>query len=577
MAIADEDKCPQCGTPYMSMLSPDDIIDTRICSTCDAEKGNAEYAANLGGGDNEELTLQGFEPDARDSKVPKKARIKSGNLRQQILADVRSKHRNERTTALREVKAAKAEAAQAAESAEVETQAEAPELSQDAPQSTPAGSGVRAAKSSGRLNPASRSSARGIPAAARASTSGMSAATKATGSGLNSATRASTSGMAPAARSGRTAVPPVSPVKTYITYGVIGVVVLVGGIIGLKAMSKPSAPAVTIAAAEPAKVLPKETPKEPKKEAEPEKIETAAPAVPAVVETPADPVVKEVEKKLEVSDVLGLNGARKSAKAKAGDDDEPVAAVSTTPAAVAPASVPGAEKPVDPAAPKAGAAKPPEKQSALAAITKKKPDEEPEPEKFVNKPPPVIPVTATEPSIVAIELEKMDMGPERSLTQTAQGAFPGWRIRDLNIQNSSIGSSFRGRDKVAALNPLNEKLGAKLIATIEIPKAFAGKRPMLLFEVASKDGNRDWVLSAKVKGMDMLKVAIKTKDEQPWIDQGVDLSPLIGLRFELTLEAATKQKKPKDMKEEMGYIRNIRLEWAGRAKPATPPPPAKKP
>lgn len=47
MAIADIDKCPHCGTPFMSMLKAGEDPRARYCYSCDTAVGGAQFAAQL--------------------------------------------------------------------------------------------------------------------------------------------------------------------------------------------------------------------------------------------------------------------------------------------------------------------------------------------------------------------------------------------------------------------------------------------------------------------------------------------------------------------------------------------------
>ena len=65
MDIEQKDRCPRCGTPFMSMLKAGEP-DTRYCYTCETATGSAAMASRLEaaadqGAQTDELELQGLE------------------------------------------------------------------------------------------------------------------------------------------------------------------------------------------------------------------------------------------------------------------------------------------------------------------------------------------------------------------------------------------------------------------------------------------------------------------------------------------------------------------------------------
>lgn len=175
----------------------------------------------------------------------------------------------------------------------------------------------------------------------------------------------------------------------------------------------------------------------------------------------------------------------------------------------------------------------------------------------------IVPVTATEPTIMPLDIEKVG-GTDRTLTDQLVVFLPNWRVRDANFATSKIGEKYLNRESVIALNPLNDILPAKLIATIEIPKNYASSRPTVLFEVGTGSGGKtpDWALGVKAMGVDVLqRTKIKLPKDAPWKEVVIDLSTLADKHFELQIEVYATTKHPKGTAPEIGYIRNVRFEW----------------
>ena len=177
-----------------------------------------------------------------------------------------------------------------------------------------------------------------------------------------------------------------------------------------------------------------------------------------------------------------------------------------------------------------------------------------------------VPVTATEPTILPLDIEKVG-GTDRTLTEQMIAFLPNWRIRDANFNGCKIGEKHQGRDNVIVLNPLNDVLPAKLMATIEIPKNFAGARPTILFEIASAVNGKDWALGVKAMGVDMFpRTKVKMPKDAPWREVAIDLTPLADKHFDFQIEVNATGKHPKGTASEIGYIRNVRFEWKGKKK-----------
>jgi hypothetical protein len=158
----------------------------------------------------------------------------------------------------------------------------------------------------------------------------------------------------------------------------------------------------------------------------------------------------------------------------------------------------------------------------------------------------------------------MNPGPELDVTTALQKAFPGWRVRDIQPEQTMLKSDHRGRSDVLQINPINDVLPAKLIAAVEIPKSFASKRPMVRFEISTTDTSAEWLLSVKAKGVEIFpKAKVKLGKDQPWQEVSIDLTALAGKHFDLALEVNMRPKTPaKRYAEEFGYIRNIRITYS---------------
>jgi hypothetical protein len=173
-----------------------------------------------------------------------------------------------------------------------------------------------------------------------------------------------------------------------------------------------------------------------------------------------------------------------------------------------------------------------------------------------------VPVTATEPKIMPLDLS-LAGGNDKTLTESLIRILPDWRIRDAQFDNSKIDVPILGRDHVIVLNPLNDVLPAKLIATIEIPANYAGKQPRVLFEVSSSAPNKEWLLAVRAMGAELIpKTKVKATKDAPWLDVAVPLSGLANKHFELQIEVWAHSKKVAAFKDQLGCIRNVRLEWA---------------
>lgn len=314
-----------------------------------------------------------------------------------------------------------------------------------------------------------------------------------------------------------------------------------------------------------------------------------APISPTTVET--KPVVKTPETVL--SDVISKP---KYSKTDAAADEEEIAA--NTPVKTKPPATPiqPAETKPAPEVAKADVAAPDvEKKDDDDGLDKNGKPKKPkkslvdnlfgEPEKPVKHEiekkenpfaPKIIAVTVTEPMIMAFDIEKVG-GNDRTMTEQIAAFMPNWRVRDANFKASKFAETHQGRDNVIVLNPLNDVLPAKLIATFEIPKSFATAKPILRFEVSNNNG-KDWGLTVKAGGIDVIAFTkIKTSKDVPWFDVPVDLSRFADKHFDVSIEVNATTKHLKGTAPEMGYIRNIRFEWVGKKegqgiqKLATPP------
>jgi hypothetical protein len=324
------------------------------------------------------------------------------------------------------------------------------------------------------------------------------------------------------------------------------------------------APNVSYTTRETTKPETKPAPVEPK--TAPAPVEEKKPAVAeAKKEVPAAPAVATKEAPRAGADILDMisSGPRKSPKARA-DDEEPDNTETTRPA----------KPPEGPAS----AEKKPADDTAALLLGKKTAEKTP-----AAKPEPVR-VTATEPTVVPFDVQTMPGGNDRQFTEMLALTLPGWRIRDVNPANSVTGANTRGRDRAIGINPINDAMTAKLIATIEIPEKASAK---LRFEVASADAKRRWLLTVRIMNQPVItSVPIQTTDKMAWVDvPPLDLSRFAGKRFDLSIEVAMAPKTPsKNYKDQVGYVRNIRFEFQKAELPAVakpqqqnPPPPADPP
>lgn len=324
--------------------------------------------------------------------------------------------------------------------------------------------------------------------------------------------------------------------------------------------SEPTKPVET-----PAATAPSTKPKEPApevskaetKKPDPAPVVNVEPAAVAPAVTEVAPVAPAVEpRKNSVEDLF----AKPTTKGRLDDGEDEVAVAAKKQATK--------EAAKDPAAPKkpAGALE----GMGITGVSSKKPapDQEPVPEfDDIRKPKPVIPVTATQPTIVVEDLTKGDQNPEKDFSRNFQQYLPGWRVRDINVEMSMYTQAeHRGKKDVLILNPMNDQLPAKLYCTMEIPKEYSGKRPMLAFEVSTTDKGSDWLLSVKCMNLEIRpKSAVRVGDDVKWMPVVVDLSPLAGKRFDLSIEAyMTPKANKKSWSKEKAYIRNVQLMWTGK-------------
>jgi hypothetical protein len=134
----------------------------------------------------------------------------------------------------------------------------------------------------------------------------------------------------------------------------------------------------------------------------------------------------------------------------------------------------------------------------------------------------------------------------------------GWFCRDYDDAHSLRESNIRGRDNVIMLTPVL-RTPAKLSALIEMPKQMAGKKPELILEVTNKDDKNSWWLHASVDGVEVLKtIEVKSTGAKPWTEVHIDLSNFTDRRFVLQLEVMPAQGKVSDY---AGYMRGMRLNW----------------
>ena len=224
---------------------------------------------------------------------------------------------------------------------------------------------------------------------------------------------------------------------------------------------------------------------------------------------------------------------------------------------------------------------PPDMKSVLGLKKKgKEPATKMETPKAPEQAPAPVTVTATEPVVLPFDFEKLDGGQDKNYTSMLDSVLPGWHVKDINATNSSTSATLRKRDGVLAVSPINDVLPAQLKATIAVPPKC---KACLAFEVASRDNAHEWLLSISLSNTPVYqKVSIRTRDPDAWQNVVVDLSAWAGKRVDVLMEIAMKPNTPaKVLREQVGYFRNIRLEWPGKkqAPPpkAEPPPPAEEP
>jgi len=302
----------------------------------------------------------------------------------------------------------------------------------------------------------------------------------------------------------------------------------------------------------------------PAKPAKTEKVEAPAPAAPETAAAVPAPEEKPAAAKTDAASAAPLFVSKRATNAKLDDEEAMVELGETktgkksTPAGKDEVAAADPKKPVDALG-----------GMGITGTKKKKPEEDVPVFDDIRKAKPVIPVTSTEPTIIKEDLTAGDQNPEKQFSQSIQEQFPGWRVRDITLDQSQsmfTSAEHRGKKDVLILNPLNDTLPAKLYCTVEIPKEFSGKRPMLAFEVSTKDKNADWFLAVKCMNVDMRpKAAIRCPDEAKWQPVVVDLSALAGKRFELAIETYMTPKANKKLwKDERAYIRNVQLMWSGK-------------
>ena len=142
--------------------------------------------------------------------------------------------------------------------------------------------------------------------------------------------------------------------------------------------------------------------------------------------------------------------------------------------------------------------------------------------------------------------------------------YNGWFCRDYDEARSLRENVFHGRNNVVMLKPI-QRGPAKLCALIEVPKAFANKKPELVFEITSKDPAHVWLLHATIEGAEVLRqTEVKITDAKPWIENRIDLTNFSNRRFLLQLEILPPAPggKPGSDVDYAGYIRNMHLVWA---------------
>ena len=269
------------------------------------------------------------------------------------------------------------------------------------------------------------------------------------------------------------------------------------------------------------------------------------------------------------------------------DDDAPVVKSKTQiaktpkdgdapPVAEGDAAVPAQANAADAAAPENPDAPASDKKKLTVndLLGKKDPDDDPKKSELEKRVNPflqkTVAVTAIEPTAMPLDIERIG-GNDKTMSEQLQALMPNWRVRDANFELSKINVAHQNRDKAVILNPMNDTLPAKLLATVEIPANFANRHPTLMFEISGTALNKSWLLSVRAMNVEMLsKQKVQLKRDAEWQNVAVDLSPLANKHFELQIEVYSSIKasgKAADkLKGELGCIRNVRIEWSGMKK-----------
>lgn len=578
MSLDRSDRCPHCGAPYMSTLAPGEV-DNRVCYTCNSVAATPDMNTPV----DDDLSIQPLEGGTSGYHAAK------GNVRKQMERQIRSSGVRAGVTSKANLPAVRKSVSNAAMPAARISNAAMPAARAGSNPSMPA---AKPAGPSTQSMPAVRnggSTRINIQPAQQADTaedgSQIELEAEAETVAAIPAPRMSSARMQAARSSARhRAVPQEKRGGSPLVFAAVGGMLLVAGAAIYFAMSSGSKSTDAVAANTPTTNLPPPVTKTvapvvaaPKVETTPAKTQPAAPApvkvepaAPAVPETPAvaqpeTPAVPESKPAPEKTDINAtLFTTKRAANAKLDDEEAMVEAG------------PGktTKKNAAPGKDEVAAADPKKPVDALGGMgitgTKKTKPEDAVPEfDDIRKAKPVIPVTSTEPTIIKEDLTLGDQNPEKVFSQSIQTQFPGWRVRDVMLDQSQsmfTSADHRGKKDVLILNPLNDTLPAKLYCTVEIPKEYSGKRPMLAFEVSTKDKNADWFLAVKCQNVDMRsKSAVRCPDEAKWQPVVVDLSALAGKRFELAIESYMTPKTNKKLwKDERAYIRNVQLMWTGK-------------
>ena len=571
MAIADEDRCPKCGIPYMSMIAPGEAAESRYCYTCATTAGNTALSTQVSesadAGD--EFTLQPLEGDAAQSTGRPARHGSRGNLRRQILSQARAKPVS--NTQLKPVSNTKLK-----------------------PVSNrllkPVSNTNLKPVSNRLLKPVSNRMPAVVPPEATPSlteppVSAQELAPNAIDGGADTLQHAAPSAPPPRYSARHAAVTPrgVQPsklpgyIKSAVTGG--GFLLACGVMTYFFLNRQPPAPA-TVAKIEPEK--------------KPEVKNSAIPISAVTVETkpaatPATPIIQKDEvatgkalsnlvdsppatetktlaeqpaqekspagerKGTDITSLLDISGPRKAADAKPDDDDMPAKAA--------------------PKAPKVTAAAPPQKpinanpgKNVPATLTVPGLVDKTVPDAAVAVPA-AVELSATEPTVMPFDIAKIDVS-ERTQAQQLAGLLPGWRVKDVHMddkpaESSNLsGTSHRGKEQVLVLRPVNDVLPARLLATVEIPAKFKVLRPFLVFEISTKDAAHDWALAVKAQNIQLMgKTKVKTSPTESWHTVFTDLSAFAGKRFEVVIEAHMTTKIAPKFKDELAYFHNIHLEW----------------